>query len=178
MLFEGNQCVTKTDLSPGVYDDFIKGLGTRVKLSDDDVDYLLLAAKTTESVDAMEEFFHGEQGRYNFVKYAVTKNERGKLDVAIAIHHAMWDHGQEKDPDALARELQEQSWKGALVDFDGLSEQEQETWRTKAVDFIRFNEKKQVTPEEKDYWTIYFHDRALSGFNTNCIDTLLDEKNK
>ena len=72
-----------------------------MKLPDETRDYLLAAAESSESVDAMESFSNGLQGHYHYIKYVVVKKRSmwsqfsSSYDVAIALHVEQWNFGLE-----------------------------------------------------------------------------------
>ena len=72
-----------------------------MKLPDETKDYLLAAAESSESVDAMESFSNGLEGHYHYIKYVVIKKDpfwsysTPSFDVAIALHTEQWNFGLE-----------------------------------------------------------------------------------
>ncbi len=66
-----------------------------MKLDPGDTDYLLLSAEMTESIDSIELFSNGITGRYYFMSYVVQEMKDGKFDVAMAVHNAKWNFGDD-----------------------------------------------------------------------------------
>ena len=176
-LHEWHKCLTKDDLDGEHFEKFIKLMGKNLQMSDDHVDYLLLAGSSESSVDAIEEFVHGFQGSYTFLKYTVQRKGNGNHDIALAIHRARWTLGLDADIEAVAKGLHN-AVSQAGVDYDILPAVEQENLKGKALQFVELNNKQHITQAEKDYWIRYYNDRAIRAFHQHCPDSLMDLKVK
>ena len=88
-----------------------------MNLPDSTRDYLLAAAESSESVDAMESFSNGLQGYYHYIKYVVVKKNRlwsSSYDVAIALHVEQWNFGLEDGECRVIQQVSDLGW----VDID------------------------------------------------------------